>query len=91
MPSQSCQICLGDAPWSIQMTIIFIFFGLPLEGIELNLELTDSQSVQMKLEDYTWGLPAISGKAITPRPADLMPAPGHPDYTIVRKQVTIHI
>jgi hypothetical protein len=69
----------------------FIFFGLPPAGIELNLELTDSQPVQMKLEDYTWGLPAISGKAIAPRPADLMPAPGHPDYTIVRKQVTIPI
>jgi Peptidase family M28 len=69
----------------------FIFFGLPPEGIELNLELTNSQSVQMKLEDYTWGLPVIAGKAIAPRPADLMPAPGHPDYTIVRKQVTIPI
>jgi hypothetical protein len=69
----------------------FIFFGLPLEGIELTLELTNSQSVQMKLEDYTWGLPAISGKAIAPRPTDLMPAPGHPDYTIVRKQLTIPI
>jgi hypothetical protein len=69
----------------------FIFFGLPPEGIELNLELTNSQSVQMKLEDYTWGLPAISGKSIAPRPADLMPAPGHPDYTIVRKQLTLSI
>jgi Peptidase family M28 len=69
----------------------FIFFGLPPAGIELSLELTNSQSVQMKLEDYTWGLPVISGKAIAPRPADLMPAPGHPDYTIVRKQVTITI
>jgi hypothetical protein len=67
----------------------FIFFGLPPTGIELNLELTNSQSVQMKLEDYTWGLPAILGKAIAPRPADLMPAPGHPDYTIVRKHLTI--
>jgi hypothetical protein len=61
----------------------FIFFGLPPAGIELTLELTNSQSVQMKLEDYTWGLPTISGKAIAPRPADLMPAPGHPDYSIV--------
>jgi Peptidase family M28 len=69
----------------------FIFFGLPREGIELNLELTNSQSVQMKLEDYTWGLPPISGKATAPRPADLMPAPGHPDYTIVRKQLTLSI
>jgi Peptidase family M28 len=69
----------------------FIFFGLPPEGIELTLELTNSQSVQMKLEDYVWGLPAISGKAIAPRPADLMPAPGHPDYTIVRKQLTLSI
>jgi Peptidase family M28 len=68
-----------------------IFFGLPPAGIELNLELTNSQSIQMELEDYTWGLPAISGKAIAPRPADLMPAPGHPDYTIVRKQLTIPI
>jgi hypothetical protein len=68
-----------------------IFFGLPPEGIELNLELTDTQSVQMKLEDYTWGLPAIDGKAIAPRPTNLMPAPGHPDYTIVRKQLTIPI
>jgi hypothetical protein len=67
----------------------FIFFGLPPAGIALNLELTNSQSVQMKLEDYTWGLPKISGKAIAPRPADLMPAPGHPDYTIVRKQLTL--
>lgn len=67
----------------------FIFFGLPQEGIELNLELTNSQSVQMKLEDYTLGLPAISGKAIAPRPADLMPAPSHPDYTIVKKQLTL--
>jgi len=69
----------------------FIFFGLPPAGIELTLELTNSQSVQMKLEDYTWGLPAISGKTIAPRPADLMPAPGHPDYTIVRKQLTITV
>jgi Peptidase family M28 len=69
----------------------FIFFGLPPAGIELNLELTKSQSVQMKLEDYTWGLPAIAGSAIAPRPADLMPAPGHPDYTIVRKQLTLSI
>jgi hypothetical protein len=43
----------------------------------------------MKLEDYTWGLPALLGKAIAPRPVDLMPAPGHPDYPIVRKQVNI--
>jgi hypothetical protein len=57
----------------------FIFFGLPPAGIELNLELTNSQPVQMKLEDYTWGLPAISGRAIAPRPADLMPAHEHPD------------
>ncbi len=69
----------------------FIFFGLPPEGIELSLELTDSQSVQMKMEDYTWGLPSISGKAITPRPVDLMPAPGHPDYTIVRKKLSLPI
>jgi Peptidase family M28 len=69
----------------------FIFFGLPPAGIELNLELTDSQPVQMKLEDYTWGLPAMTGKAIAPRPADLMPAPGHPDYTIVQKQLTLPI
>jgi hypothetical protein len=69
----------------------FIFFGLQQEGIELNLELTDSQSVQIKLEDYTWGLPTIPGKAIAPRPADLMSAPGHPDYTIVRKQLSIPI
>ncbi len=69
----------------------FIFFGLPPEGIELNLELTNAQSVQMKLEDYTWGLPTIAGKAIVPRPTDLMPAPGHPDYTIVRKQLTLPI
>jgi Peptidase family M28 len=69
----------------------FIFFGLPQEGIELNLELTNSQSVRMKLEDYTWGLPTISGKAIAPRPTDLMPAPGHPDYTIVRKQLTVAV
>jgi hypothetical protein len=74
-----------------RQTLKFIFFGLPPEGIELNLELTNSQSVQMKLEDYTWGLPAIPGKTISPRPADLMPAPGHPDYTIVRKQLTISI
>lgn len=67
----------------------FIFFGLPPEGFELTLELTNSQSVQMKLEDYTWGLPSLSGKAIAPRPGDLMPAPGHPDYTIVRKQLTV--
>jgi hypothetical protein len=69
----------------------FIFFGLPPEGIELNLELTNSQSVQIKLEDYTWGLPAIPGKVIAPRPADLMPAPGYPDYTIVRKHLTLPI
>jgi hypothetical protein len=69
----------------------FIFFGLPPACIELNLELTNAQSVEMKLEDYTWGLPAIAGKTIAPRPADLMPAPGHPDYTIVRKQFTIPI
>jgi hypothetical protein len=69
----------------------FIFFGLPPVGIELKLELTNAQSVEMKLEDYTWGLPAIAGKAIVPRPADLMPAPGHPDYTIVRKQLTLPI
>jgi hypothetical protein len=68
-----------------------IFFGLPPAGIELNLELTNAQSVEMKLEDYTWGLPAIAGKVIAPRPADLMPAPGHPDYTIVRKQLTLPI
>jgi hypothetical protein len=74
-----------------RQTLKFIFFGLPQEGIELNLELTDSQSVQIKLEDYTWGLPPIPGKAILPRPADLMPAPGHPDYTVVRKQLTVTI
>jgi hypothetical protein len=64
---------------------------ISLAGIALNLELTNSQSVQMKREDYTWGLPTIAGSAIAPRPADLMPAPGHPDYTIVRKQLSIPI
>jgi Peptidase family M28 len=82
---------LAPLPPKQRQALKLIFFGLPAEGIELNLELTNSQSVQMKLEDYTWGLPAIPGKIISPRPADLMPAPGHPDYTIVRKQLTLPI
>jgi Peptidase family M28 len=74
-----------------RQTLKFIFFGLPPAGIDLNLELTNSQSIKMMLEDYSWGLPIIPGKAIVPRPADLIPAPGHPDYTIVRKQLSIPI
>ncbi len=73
---------------SQRQNVQWIYFGLPPQGIELSLELATLQPVQILLKDCSWGLPSIPGKIFRSRPAEMMPAPGHPDYTIVTKKLT---
>lgn len=50
------------------------YFGLPREGILVNLELATNE-FEMKLMDVTQGLPGLAGLDVGPAPSHLMPAP----------------
>lgn len=51
-------------PWGLR------YYGLPPEGLELNLTVEPTRPFGMRVVDQTYGLPAVEGEPSTQRPAD---------------------
>ncbi|MCL4524083.1 MAG: M28 family metallopeptidase [Acidobacteria bacterium] len=56
----------------------------PEQGIEMMLKVRGTQPVKVRVVDGSWGLPAIPGKEVTPRPDWLMPVHSG-DVTLVSR------
>jgi hypothetical protein len=68
----------------------FGYSGVTANGIEITLRVQSDAPIAISLAETTYGLPALPGLSVSPRPADTMPASGLPlDATIVRINVTI--
>jgi hypothetical protein len=68
----------------------FGYSGVTANGIEITLRVQSDAPIAISLAETTYGLPALPGVSVSPRPADTMPASGLPlDATIVRMSVTI--
>jgi hypothetical protein len=67
----------------------FTYFGLPEEGIELSLEVRSSDPIDLKIEEWTHGLPEAPGKPRTSRPGYIIAAPIlYSDSTVITKSFT---
>jgi len=73
----------SEGPPSEQGLWSLTCFAAPPEGIEIELELVASQTVQIQVTDQTWELPDIKGFDVQPRTADMMPMPNFEYGTIV--------
>lgn len=80
---------LGFLPPQQRDRLMFSYYNLPQNGIDVALTIQSPQSVQLTVQDLSYGLPAISGTLITPRPPETMPAPPDLDPTLVTKIFTI--
>lgn len=59
-------------------------YALPAEGVELTLRLKAPGKVRVRVNDISYSLP--ESFPVKPRPADILPAPGHHDgMTVVTK------
>ncbi len=59
----------GDDPFQGQPGYLLSFYGSTQEPLEVTLELTDRQPVELTVTDLTFGLPEVA----SPRPPDTMP------------------
>jgi len=67
----------------------FYYVGLPEEGIELKMELKTSAPLELKLEDWSYGLPQIPSRPFTARPDYLIAAPyPYSDCSVVMRSIT---
>jgi hypothetical protein len=65
------------------------YFGLPEEGIELSMKMRSSASIELKVEDCSYGLPEIPNQTYRGRPDHIIASPFiNSDCTIVIKSVT---
>jgi uncharacterized membrane protein len=73
----------AGSPWA------FRYFGLPEEGIELEMEVKPGMPMKIKAVDQSYGLPELRGTSFRARPVSLIPAP-YPftDSTMVSKTFT---
>jgi hypothetical protein len=62
------------------------YYALPVEGIELALDVKAQEPLEFRVVDQSYGLPALAGKPIAPRPSGLIPS-SYPfsDSTLVAK------
>jgi hypothetical protein len=70
-----------DNPWTLD------YGNAPASGITIALMLKSTDPVSLAVLDRNMGWPAITGKAFTPRPADLMTIQSG-DQTVVRRNFT---
>jgi hypothetical protein len=67
----------------------FSYYGLPEEGVELSLEVRTSGPIDLKIEDWSYGLPETPGSPYAGRPDHIIAAPIlYSDCTIVTKSFT---
>ena len=65
------------------------YYGPPEEGIELSLEIRSSDPIELKIEEWLYGLPEIPGRLFTGRPDYIFAAPIlYSDCTVITKSVT---
>jgi len=62
------------------------YYGLPQQGIEVTLMTQSSTPVNIRVVDQSYGLPAIEGISMQPRPENMMPSMlPYADSTFVTK------
>ena len=65
------------------------YHGIPEEGIELSFEVRSSDPIDLKIEEWSYGLPEIPGRLYTRRPDYIIAAPTlYSDCTVITKSVT---
>jgi hypothetical protein len=65
------------------------YYALPKEGIELSLEIKSSDPIELKFEDWSYGLPDIPARSYNRRPDYIIASPAqYSDCTIVTKSIT---
>jgi hypothetical protein len=68
---------------------MFSYFGLPEEGIELSLETKSPDPIDLKIEEWSYGLPVIPGSSYANRPDYIIAAPfSYSDSTVITKSIT---
>ena len=68
---------------------VFSYVGLPENGIELSLETKSPEPIDLKIEEWSYGLPPIPGRVYTDRPGHIIAAPfPYNDSTVITKSVT---
>jgi hypothetical protein len=71
-------------------TLPFGYAGVSEAGIEISLVVESEGAITLTMTETTFGLPAVPGLDVAPRPSDTMPASGLPlDATIVRLTVSL--
>ena len=77
----------AGAPEAHAQGLRLAYAAPPPEGFELVLVLAPASPLRLVVQDISYGLPELPGRAYAPRPAGMMPAPSSrtSDTTIVRK------
>jgi Peptidase family M28 len=66
----------------------FYYVGLPGDGIELSLAIKTSDPLELKLEDWSYGLPETPSQSFSARPDYIFAAPyPYSDCTVVMRSV----
>ncbi|RUT04367.1 hypothetical protein DSM106972_045950 [Dulcicalothrix desertica PCC 7102] len=79
-------VAWNQVPNNLRRNLRFIYFAIPNDGVELTLSIKSKKAINIKVTDYSYGLPQIPGMSIKPRSADMIPAPfDFADPTIVTK------
>jgi hypothetical protein len=76
--------------WTSEGSFPLIYHNPPAEGWTLTLAVRTTEAIVVQVEESDDGLPDRAGLQITPRPPDMMPAPGYArDPTIVSRTFTV--
>ena len=63
----------GDAEAPLSEPLVLAFYGLPLDGAEITLEMSDRQPVELDAVDQSFELPLAAEGRLDPRPVWLIP------------------
>jgi hypothetical protein len=55
--------------------VVLTLEGLPPDGAVVSIETLDRQPLRIDLLDWSWGLPAVDGVELAPRPESLVRRP----------------
>ncbi|HEX5384469.1 MAG TPA: M28 family peptidase, partial [Propionibacteriaceae bacterium] len=81
---------VADIPSHRRQRFTLLYFGLPRDGVEVDLSLRGDGAITGTLVDYSNGLPSLRGMTVRPRPAGFIPAPfDFRDPTAVHRRVEI--
>jgi hypothetical protein len=78
-----------DTPESKRNLWSLVHYTVPAEGVEITLEVEQSQSLRLQVSDNSRELPDIPGTAFQPRTEDMMPMPNFDYGTVVVKTLRI--